>query len=52
MIGPEDSWSPIVWMLVQPVDPGSPDHALPVPNEEVIQYQAWQGMKGMSPGWQ
>lgn len=51
MIGPEHPGSPVVGMLVQPVDSGSLDHAGSIADQKVVQNQARQGVKCVAPGW-
>src|SRR4051812_19989569 len=49
MIGAKHPRTPILWVLVQAVDPGLPNVSGTVANQKVVQHQPGQGVKGMAP---
>ena len=50
MVGAEHTRSSIQRVLVHPMDLGFPHRSAAVPNQQVVQYEAWQGVKGVPPG--
>src|SRR3954463_1355846 len=49
MIGAKHPRTPILWVLVQPVDPGLPNQSGTVADQKVVQHQPGQGVEGMAP---
>ena len=49
MIGAKHPRTPILGVLVQPMDPGLPNESGTVPHQKVVQHQPGQGMEGMAP---
>jgi hypothetical protein len=51
MIRSEHSSTPIAGMLVQPVHFAVSHCLLPIPDEDIVEHQPRQRMKGMPPAW-
>ena len=49
MIGAEDACAPVPRVLVEPVHKGFRDNTTAIADEEIVQYQPWQGVEGMPP---
>ena len=50
VIGAEHAGAAILGVLVQSVDFRCTDRAGAIPDQDIVQYQAGQGMEGMPPG--